>query len=103
MFLGAIATGAYRPDLTANTIIGGGLFAIYYVFFMVALEWSAPGYIGRVWYLGDLSGLLIHGVPLDEPLFGFAFGMYWSRVYEHLAWRRSGRDLACGKRPAHNS
>lgn len=91
MFLGAIATAACRPDLTANTVVGGALFAVYYVFFMLGLEWSAPGYIGRVWNLGNLTGLLIHGIPLEEILFGFAFGMYWSGIYEHLAWRRSVR------------
>lgn len=94
MFLGAVATAACRPDLTANTMIGGGLFVIYYVFFMLELEWSAPGYIGRVWNLGDLTGALIYGIPLEELVFGFTFGMYWSSVYEHLAWRRSVRDTA---------
>ena len=22
-------------------------------------------------------------------MFGFAFGMYWSSVYEHIAWRKN--------------
>lgn len=99
MLLGAIATAACRPDLTANTAIGGMLFAVYYVLFMLALEWSAPGYIGRVWNLDDLTGFLVRGIPLEEILFGFAFGMYWSGIYEHLAWRRSVRitDLAAAQ------
>jgi hypothetical protein len=34
----------------------------------------------------SLSGILIAGIPLEELLFGLAFGMYWTGVYEHLAW-----------------
>jgi len=58
--------------------------------FMLLLEWSAPGYINRVWNLADLSGLFVVGIPVEELLFGFAFGLYWSGIYEHLAWRRVG-------------
>jgi hypothetical protein len=39
--------------------------------------------------LPALSGILIYRIPLEELLFGFAFGTYWSGIYEHLAWRRS--------------
>ncbi len=41
-----------------------------------------------VW-LAALSGVMLYGIPLEELLFGFAFGMYWTGVYEHLTWRRS--------------
>jgi len=92
MFSGAVATIACRPDLTVGTMTGGALFAIYYVLFMLGLEMSAPGYIGRVWNLGDLTGVLLHGIPLEEILFGFSFGLYWSGIYEHLTWRRPARS-----------
>jgi hypothetical protein len=39
-----------------------------------------------VWNLPALSGLLIAGIPAEELLFGLTFGMYWTGVYEHLAW-----------------
>ena len=55
--------------------------------FMALLEWSAPGYIARVWNLAALSGVMIAGIPLEELLFGFAFGIYWSGAYEHVAWQ----------------
>lgn len=29
------------------------------------------------------------GIPLAELLFGFAFGLYWTGVYEHFTWHRS--------------
>jgi len=55
------------------------------------LRWSQPGYIERVWNLDELSGVMPVGIPLEELLFGLAFGMYWSGIYEHFTWRRSVR------------
>jgi len=90
MAFGAAATVACRPDLKWKTGLGGTLFAAYYALFMALLEWSAPGYIARVWNLAALSGVAVAGLPLEELLFGFAFGAYWSGVYEHLTWQGSG-------------
>ncbi len=87
MALGGAATIACRPDLTAKTFIGGALFAAYYATFMLTLKWSAHGYIERVWNLHALSGITVVGIPLEELLFGFAFGTYWSGIYEHLKWQ----------------
>lgn len=83
---GALATTWCRPDLKTKTWIGGILFLGFYMIFLAGLEWSAPGYIERVWNLGDLSGIRIFRMPLEELLFGFAFGVYWSGVYEHFTW-----------------
>jgi len=96
MALGGAATVACRPDLLWNTLIGGALFAAYYAVFMLLLEWMAPGYIERVWNLADLSGVMIVGIPLEELLFGFAFGTYGSGIYEHLAWK--GRSHSSARR-----
>jgi hypothetical protein len=90
MGLGGLATVACRPDLKWKTVLGGILFAAYYAAFMGLLEWSAPGYLERVWNLAALSGVMVVGIPLEELLFGFAFGSYWSGVYEHLTWQGSG-------------
>ena len=86
---GAVASVACRPDLKRKTLIGGLLFLGLYGVFMLGLRWFAPGYIGAVWNLPALSGLLLYGVTLEELLFGFAFGSYWSGVYEHLTWNVS--------------
>jgi len=88
MFAGALATVLCRPDLKRKTWIGGLLFLIYYAIFLAGLEWSAPGYIERVWNLAALSGLKVGFMPLEELLFAVGFGMYWSGVYEHFTWRK---------------
>ena len=38
--------------------------------------------------------MLIGGVPLEELLFGFTFGMYWASAYEHLTWRTRATNEA---------
>jgi len=88
MIIGAIANTLCRPDLKSKTWIGGLLFLIYYSVFLAGLEWSAPGYIERVWNMDALSGISVFFMPLEELLFAISFGMYWSGVYEHITWRR---------------
>ena len=86
LILGSAASVACRPRLLMNTLVGGVLFLGFYGVFMVGLAWSAPGYIAQVWNLPALSGVLIYDIPIEEFLFGVAFGLYWSGVYEHYTW-----------------
>jgi len=89
MVSGAIAAVLCRPDLKANTLLGGVLFLGLYAIFLLGLKWSAPGYIEQVWNLRALSGVLVYGLPLEELLFGFSFGLVWTGIYEHFTWNRS--------------
>ena len=89
MMLGAIAAVLCRPDLKSNMLVGGVLFLVIYTTFLLGLKWSAPGYIEQVWNLKDLSGILIYGLPLEELMFGFSFGLICSGLYEHFTWKRS--------------
>ena len=89
MLAGAIAAMLCRPDLKFNTLVGGVLFLVIYTIFLLGLKWSAPGYIEQVWNLKALSGIVIYGLPLEELLFGFAFGLVWTGIYEHFTWKRS--------------
>ncbi len=88
MAVGAIATVACRPDLKTKIWVGGVLFLAYYIVFFMVLEATTPGYIVHVWNLPALTGILLLGIPMEELLFAFTFGLYWSGVYEHLMWRK---------------
>lgn len=89
LFAGGLAGVLCRPDLARKTVIGGMMFTGFYVLFLGALEIMAPGYIARVWDLPALSGVMIGAFPIEEILFGFGVGAYWTGVYEHFAWHRS--------------
>lgn len=86
MSSGALATLVCRPDLKVKIWIGGLLFSFLYFLFFELLNIYYPGYVDTVWTFRNISGWLLAGVPLEELLFGFTFGMYWSSVYEHLLW-----------------
>jgi len=77
-----------RPDLARKMLSSSVIFlAIYFVYFLT-LTWMYPGYVELVWNLGDISGILLAGVPLEELLFALSFGFLWSGIYEHFRWRR---------------
>ena len=89
LIAGGIAAVLCRPDLAKNTLVGGILFLGFYTVFLLGLKWSAPGYIEQVWNLKALSGISPYGLPLEELLFGFGFGLFWTGLYEHFTWRKS--------------
>lgn len=91
LLLGSAASLLCRPHLLWKTLLGGALFLGLYAAFMLGLVLSAPGYIAQVWHLAALSGVLLAGIPLEELLFGAAFGFYWSSVYEHFTWTEGVR------------
>lgn len=87
MLGGGIATLLCRPDLKKNVLAGGILFAGFYFVFFEVINLIFP-YFVNVWNFSAISGIKILGVPLEEVTFGFTFGMMWSSVYEHIAWRK---------------
>ena len=89
LFSGALAAAVCRPDLVRNSLLGGVIFFGLYLVFLLGLHWTWPGYIEAVWNLADLLPWRPFGLPLEELLFGFSFGLYWSCVYEHVGWRHS--------------
>lgn len=89
LVIGGITSSLCRPDLKVKSLVGGAVFLGLYTIFMLGLVWLTPGYIPQVWNLPALSGVLIGGIPLEELLFGFTFGLYWAGVFEHFSWRTS--------------
>ena len=68
-------------------IVSGGLFLAVYFIVFVLFNHAFPGY-------ALLSGISRSSrgfgwlLPLEELMFAFTFGLYWSSIYEHLMWRR---------------
>lgn len=86
MSLGALASLYCRPDLKYKIFVGGALFLGFYAILFLSLIWVLPNYVTHVWNLNALTGIMIFGVPVEEFLFAFSFGMLWSSLYEHIMW-----------------
>ena len=92
LFAGALAAMYCRPDLKRKILVGGLLFTVLYFFYFGSILVFFPEYVKTYWNLDALSNLFILGIPLEELLFAFTFGMYWSGIYEHFAWYAVGRE-----------
>ena len=84
--LGFTAAAISRPELWFKIGVGAILFGVYYGVFLLALQWTANGYVEKVWNLPALSGIGVAGVPIEELIFAAVFGAYWSSAYEPLAY-----------------
>ncbi len=94
LFAGALAAVLCRPDLLRNSLSGGVIFLALYFVFLLGLRWIWPGYIEAVWNLPELLPWRPMGLPAEELLFGFGIGLYWSCVYEHVAWLQGQIDAS---------
>jgi Lycopene cyclase len=88
MFLGGLATLYCRPDLKGKIWVGGLLFTLLYFIYFGSILLFYPDYVQLYWNLSNLTNLLIFGIPIEELIFAFTFGMFWSGLYEHLFWRK---------------
>ncbi len=91
LLAGALAAIACRPDLAWNSIIGGLLFMGLYFIMFLGIITVFPSFINS-WNMQVLTGILVLGVPLEELLFAFTFGMMWSGVFEHLKYYSTHSD-----------
>lgn len=88
MLVGGLFSWYCRPDLKKKMITSAFIFlGIYFVYFITLIA-LYPGYVGQVWNLKAISGILIFGIPLEELLFAFSFGFIWSSIYEHFTWKK---------------
>ncbi|WP_338359223.1 lycopene cyclase domain-containing protein [Yeosuana marina] len=88
LFIGGLATLYCRPDLKGKIWVGGILFTILYFIYFGSILPFYPQYVELYWNLDNLTHILVLGIPIEELLFAFTFGMYWSGLYEHLYWRK---------------
>ena len=82
------ATLYCRSDLWLKMLTSGGLFLVLYFVVFALFNLTFPGYVTAVWNFRAISGVTVAGVPIEELMFAFTFGLYWSSLYEHLTWRR---------------
>ena len=86
MFIGGAATILCRPDLKKEVWMGGLLFLLLYFVFFLFFIWRYPYAVVSFWNLPAISEILIFGIPVEELIFAFTYGMLWSSAYEHVLW-----------------
>lgn len=88
LLIGGLTTWYCRPDLKKKMVVSGVLFLLLYFLYFLILVIIEPLFVPEVWNLPALSGVLILGIPLEELLFAFSFGFYWSTAYEHFTGKK---------------
>ena len=87
----------YRPRLRWQVWAGGIIFTVVYTVVLVLTGLRYPTFYDDYWNLQALSGIRIVGAPLEEYLFAFTMGVFWSPLFE--AWR-SERQTETARRRA---
>jgi hypothetical protein len=93
LFIGGLATFYCRPDLKGKIWVGGVLFTVLYFIYFRSILLFYPQYVELYWNLDNLTHILILGIPIEELLFAFTFGIFWSGLYEHLYWRKLTKQV----------
>lgn len=88
LFLGALATLYCRHDLKKKIWYNGFLFLLLYSVSFFILTIFYPNFVKETWNFDSISGLLILGIPIEELIWAFTFGMYWASLYEHIFWKK---------------
>ncbi|MBI4143854.1 hypothetical protein HY486_01240 [Candidatus Woesearchaeota archaeon] len=96
LLAGGTAAFFIYPNLRQHIIIGGLLFAFFYWSTLTISEIISP-WITTTWIMKDLTGIMLGTVPLEEILFGFAFGTLWSPLYEEACASKKNKESTYSK------
>lgn len=78
----------YRRDLFFDSLASGlAMGTIFFLGYMVFLS-LFPSAIREWWMLKNISGFLVFGVPIEELLWAFCWGMVGGPLYEFLAGKK---------------
>lgn len=88
-FIGAAGVMVYyRRDLLVDSLMSGLLVgAIMFLGYLVFLS-IFPQAVHRWWFLNNISGILVAGIPIEELMWAFGWGMFAGPVYEFFAGLR---------------
>ena len=75
MIIAAIYILYTRRDLFFNALASGILMVIVSLPVYYTFIWFFPGFIHKTWMFQYLSGILIIGIPLEDLIFYFLFGL----------------------------
>lgn len=80
---GAIVIWQERKDLVTHSIAGGLILVVVYFFGFELFNLIFPHFISQFYSLRNVSGVFVLGIPLEEYLYAFTFGLMWAPLYEY--------------------
>ena len=75
----------FRHDLLVDSLMSGLLVGAIMFFGYLIFLTIFPEAIHQWWILQNISGILILGVPIEELLWAFGWGMVGGPMYEFFA------------------
>ncbi len=84
IFLGIIYLIYSRPDLFKKSLVSGIFFTVLYVISLLLINFIFPEFITKQWTLAGSWGITIFSIVLEEYLYAFLFGIFWSIIYEEM-------------------
>ena len=82
-FGGAAVIWEERKDLIFHSLLGGITLTLIYFTCFEFFNFIFPHFIQQFYTLKNVSGILIWGIPLEEYLYVFGFGLMWAPFYEY--------------------
>ncbi len=82
LFVGGMVAFVMYPNMRKRIPLNGILFALLYFVSLAIINLIFPSWIPSAWKLDAISNVLVLGVPIEEILFGFAFGTFWAPLNE---------------------
>ncbi len=73
-----------RKDLAKKAVISGIFLLVLYIAAEYIFTKISPQYIHTYAHLHHTSKIIILGIPLEEYLFAFTFGLAWGPMYEYI-------------------
>ena len=81
-FVTALIILYFRHDLLIDSLVSGVLVGVMmFLGYLIFLS-IFPEAIHRWWILNNISGVLVHGIPVEELMWAFGWGMVGGPVYE---------------------
>ncbi len=80
----ALAIWWMRRDLIVQSVVGGIFFVILYIAEFSVFTHIFSHFIANYYHLRATSGVLLLGIPLEEYLYGLAFGLFWTPLYRFI-------------------
>lgn len=81
LFAGALFLLFVRPGIGISSLKGGTVFMCFYVFLFLAMYLAFPDFVSDYWNLAAISRIHLAGIPAEEIIYSFAFGMVWFMIY----------------------